>query len=285
MTEKAYLEIMKNILEEGIDVPNDRTGVGTRGIFGAQLAFDMRDGFPLLTTRRIAFRIAFEEMMWFLRGQNDSKILEAKNINIWKGNTSREFLDSIGLHHLPEGSAGKNYSRQLRDFDGTDNVPGYDQLASLVSGIQKSPSSRRHFVSYWNPKQVLSEAALPPCHVSWAVQISGGRLNLSFQMRSNDFYLGNPTNVAGYAFLLHALSALFKLEPGKLVYQGSDIHLYNNQIENARLQVQRTPLKFPQIRIMKSLNSLDDLLGLQYSDVQIEGYDHHPDLPKVEMAV
>lgn len=285
MTEKAYLDIMRDILDNGIDTPNDRTGVGTRGIFGAQMIFDMRDGFPLLTTRKIAFRIAFEEMMWFLRGQNDSKILEAKKINIWKGNTSRAFLDSVGLGYLPEGSAGKNYSRQLRDFGGTDSRPGYDQLSALISGIKKSPSSRRHFVSYWNPQQVLTEAALPPCHVSWAVQIAGGRLNLSFQMRSNDFYLGNPTNIAGYAFLLHALAALFKLEPGKLVYQGSDVHLYTNQIDNAKLQVQREPMRLPSLLISKNLETLDDLLSLEYSDIQIVNYVHHPDLPKVEMAV
>jgi thymidylate synthase len=284
MTEASYLNIMRQILDEGIGVENDRTGVGTRGIFGAQMMFDMDDGFPLLTTRRIAFRIAFEEMMWFLRGQTDSKILEQKKINIWKGNTTREFLDAKGLAHLPEGDAGKNYSWQLRNFNGSGPGLGYDQLAAIVSGIKTDTSSRRHFVSYWNPQQVLTEAALPPCHVSWAVQIAGGRLNLSFQMRSNDFYLGNPTNIAGYGFLLHALANLTGHRPGRLVFQGSDVHLYNNQLDNARIQVTREPLPLPEFRINKQLSGLDDLLALEYSDVEIVGYKHHPELPKVEMA-
>jgi thymidylate synthase len=285
MTEASYLKIMRQILDEGIGVENDRTGVGTRGIFGAQMVFDMDDGFPLLTTRRIAFRIAFEEMMWFLRGQTDSKILEQKKINIWKGNTTREFLDAKGLVHLPEGDAGKNYSWQLRNFNGSGPGLGYDQLAAIVSGIKTDPSSRRHFVSYWNPQQVLTEAALPPCHVSWAVQIAGGRLNLSFQMRSNDFYLGNPTNIAGYGFLLHALANLTGYRPGRLVFQGSDVHLYNNQLDNARIQVTREPLPLPEFRINKQLSDLDDLLALEYLDVEVVGYKHHPELPKVEMAV
>jgi len=285
MTEASYLKIMRQILDEGIDVENDRTGVGTRGIFGAQMVFDMDDGFPLLTTRRIAFRIAFEEMMWFLRGQTDSKILEQKKINIWKGNTTREFLDAKGLTHLPEGDAGKNYSWQLRNFNGSGPGLGYDQLAAIISGIKTDPSSRRHFVSYWNPQQVLIEAALPPCHVSWAVQIAGGRLNLSFQMRSNDFYLGNPTNIAGYGFLLHALANLTGYRPGRLVFQGSDVHLYKNQLDNARIQVTREPLPLPEFRINKQLSGLDDLLALEYSDVEVVGYKHHPELPKVEMAV
>lgn len=285
MTENSYLSIMRQILDEGVDIENDRTGVGTRSIFGAQMAFDMEDGFPLLTTRRIAFRIAFEEMMWFLRGQTDSKILEEKKITIWRGNTTREFLDARGLHHLPEGDAGKNYSWQLRNFNGSSAGQGYDQLAAIVDGIQKDPASRRHFVSYWNPQQVLTEAALPPCHVSWAVQVAGGRLNLSFQMRSNDFYLGNPTNIAGYGFLLHALAALANCRPGKLVFQGSDVHLYKNQLANAEIQVTRSPLQLPRLSITRRLETLQDLLALQYCDVQILDYAHHPDLPKVEMAI
>lgn len=285
MTESSYLEIMRSILDNGTDVLNDRTGVGTRGIFGAQMIFDMDDGFPLLTTRRVSLRIAFEEMMWFLRGQTNSKILEEKKINIWKGNTTRQFLDAKGLSHLPEGDAGKNYSWQLRNFNGTDDSPGYDQLSALISGIKADPASRRHFVSYWNPQQVLTEAALPPCHVSWSVQISGGRLNLSFQMRSNDFYLGNPTNIAGYGFLLHALAAITNCRPGLLVFQGSDVHLYRNQLANAAVQVERAPLKLPTLTINKNISTLEDLLGLEYSDLKVHDYVCHPDLPKVEMAV
>lgn len=284
MSEAAYLDTMRQILESGND-NDDRTGVGTRSIFGAQLKFDMKDGFPLLTTRRISLKIAFEEMMWFLRGQTDSKILENKKINIWRGNSTREFLDSRGLHHLPEGDIGAGYGHQLRNFNGTTVRPGYDQLAAIIRDVQKNPSSRRHFVSYWNPQQVLTEAALPPCHVSWALQVAAGRLNLSFQMRSNDFYLGNPTNVAGYGFLLHALAALFDLQPGVLVFQGSDVHLYNNQLDNARLQVERTPLPLPRLQIVPKISSLDDLLSLEFSDLVLSDYRHHPDLPKVQMAV
>lgn len=284
MTEAAYLDTMRQIIDHGTDV-DDRTGVGTRAIFGVQLKFDMADGFPLLTTRRIAFRIAFEEMMWFLRGQTDSKILEAKKINIWKGNSSRQFLDSRGLTYLPEGDIGAGYGHQLRNFNGAPGAPGCDQLAALITEVRKNPSSRRHFVSYWNPQQVLTKAALPPCHVSWALQVAAGRLNLSFQMRSNDFYLGNPTNIAGYGFLLHALSKLFNLEPGLLVFQGSDVHLYTNQIDNAKIQIAREPLSLPTLRIIPEVNSLEDLLRLEFSDIELSGYNHHPDLPKVEMAV
>lgn len=281
-----YKELLVDILNNGVDKP-DRTGVGVRSVWGRMLRWDLSEGFPMITTRKVSFRIAFEETMFFLRGERDTKQLENKNIHIWSGNTSREFLNSRGLSHLSEGDMGYGYSHQWRNFGGIDDpqTSGVDQVKNLVDNLVSDPYSRRHIVSAWNPQQ-LNETPLPPCHIMHQYQVTpDGKLNSSFYMRSNDVYLGLPTNIMGYAFLNYAFSKLCGYTPGELVYMGADVHLYHNQLEVAQMQTQREPKPLPQLVFHKNFSTFDELLSLEWKDVEIVGYDPHPSLPKVEMAV
>jgi thymidylate synthase len=302
-----YLDLLQDILDNGFE-KTDRTGVGSVSVFGRTLRWDLSKGFPILTTRKVSLRIAFEETMFFLRGERDTKKLEEKNINIWKGNTTREFLDNRGLTWLEEGDMGYGYSHQWRNFNGTDGywhqspfplmdgalpkpeyVPatsGVDQIRELVEGLKKDPYSRRHLVTAWNPAQV-NQTPLPPCHILHQYQVTTtGKLNSCFIMRSNDVPYGLPYNIMGYAFLNHAFAKLAGLTPGELVYFGGDVHIYNNQIPMVREQLKRKPLPLPTFVITKDLNTLDDLLDLQYNDVQLIGYEAHPDFKdKPPMAV
>lgn len=281
-----YLDLLQDILDNGFD-KTDRTGVGSRSVFGRSLRWDLSKGFPIITTRRVAFRIAFEETMFFLRGERDTKKLEDKKIFIWKGNTSREFLDGRGLDHLDEGDMGYGYSHQWRNFGGIDGGwRGVDQIANLVDGLRNDPYSRRHIVTAWNPQQV-DETPLPPCHILHQYQVTpDGKLNSSFIMRSNDIGYGLPYNIMGYAFLNIAFAKLVGLEPGELVYFGGDAHIYHNQFDMVKAQLQRTPYELPTLKINKSLNTLEDLLTLQYNEVELVGYKSHPDFDnKPPMAV
>lgn len=284
--ESQYLQILRKIIETGVDRP-DRTGVNSRSIWHASMDIDLQDGFPMLTTRKVALRIAFEETWFFLRGETDTKKLEAKKINIWKGNTSREFLDARGLTNLPEGDYGKAYGFQWRNFgsDSIRGIAGVDQLVQLVEGLQKDPYSRRHIISAWNPQQ-LHEMALPPCHLYQQYQILDGKLNSAFVMRSNDFLYGNPYNMMSYALLNLVLSKLLRLEPGKLGFTGMDVHLYQNQIEMAKQQVDRSYTTLPQLTITKQINSIDDMLNMEYVDLELINYNPLPDFTnKPPMAV
>jgi len=281
-----YKDLLVDIINNGFDKP-DRTGVGVRSVWGRQLRWNLSDGFPMITTRKVSFRIAFEETMFFLRGQRDTKKLQEKNIHIWAGNTSREFLDNRGLDHLPEGDMGYGYSHQWRNFGGTDTplAAGVDQVAELVNGLRNDPYSRRHIVSAWNPQQ-LDGTPLPPCHILHQYQVMpNNQLNSCFYMRSNDVYLGLPTNIMGYAFLNLALSKLCGYMPGDLVYFGADVHLYHNQLEVVQMQIQREPKPLPQLVFKREFSTLDELLLLEWKDIEIVGYEPHPALPKVEMAV
>lgn len=284
--EAQYLDILRKIVDTGVDRP-DRTGVNSRSIWHASMDIDLQKGFPILTTRKVSMRIAFEETWFFLRGETNTKKLEEKKINIWKGNTSRDFLDARGLHHLPEGDYGKAYGFQWRNFGGDPQfaVVGVDQLHQLVDGLQKDPYSRRHIISAWNPQQ-LGEMALPPCHLYQQYQILDGKLNSAFVMRSNDFLYGNPYNIMSYALLNIALSKLLKLAPGKLGFTGMDVHLYQNQIDIAKQQITRSYTALPELVLHKDITTLDDLLNLEYADFELVGYDPLPDFKdKPPMAV
>ena len=282
-----YQDLVKDVLENGVDRP-DRTGVGSRAVFGRTLRFDLSKGFPALTTRRVPFRIAFEETMFFLRGETDTKKLEEKKINIWKGNTSREFLDSRGLTHLPEGDMGKGYGYQWCKWekhtpDGA--VQHINQVKNLIEGIQKNPNDRRAIVLAWNPGQ-LDEMALPPCHLYHQYTVLDGKLHSSFVMRSNDVIYGLPFNIMGYAFINAAIAKICNLEQGELVYFGNDVHIYHNQLEIAAEQLTREPKQLPRLVIKKDIKSYEDLCELEYSDVELVGYDPHPDFKnKPPMAV
>lgn len=282
-----YLDLLSNVLENGTDRP-DRTGIGSRFLSGQTLRWDLADGFPMVTTRKMFFRLAFEETMFFLRGQTDTKILEAKNVNLWKGNTSREFLDAVGLVDLPEGSLGTGYSHQWRNFGGTLGMQdGVDQIYDLLEGIRISPTGRRHIVSAWNPPQVTG-TPLPPCHLMhmYSVNPDKNTLNSTFIIRSSDLYLGLPFNILGYAFLNILFAKHLGLDPGELVYFGWDAHLYLDSLDAARLQADREPKPLPTLHIVPSVETFDDMLRVEYTDLELEGYEYHKKpLPKVKMAI
>jgi thymidylate synthase len=284
--ENQYLSIMKDILDNGIDRP-DRTGLGSRSTWGQTLRINLNEGFPIITTRKVNLKVAFEETWFFLRGETDTKKLEDKKVKIWNPNTTREWLDSHGLSYLPEGHMGKGYGFQWRHFNGdydsidqtldvTKSANGIDQIKMLLEGLKNDPNSRRHLVTAWNPSQI-NEMALPPCHIMHSYQVLNGKLNSSFKMRSSDFLYGLPFNVMGYALLNQVFAKYLQLEPNLLIYQGDDVHLYSNQIDIASQQIQRIPHSLPRLNIHKQFNSLDDILKLEYSDIELVNYIFEPD--------
>lgn len=284
-----YKDLLNDIIQNGIDKP-DRTGIGSRAVFGRMLRWDLSQGFPIQTTRRVPLRIAFEETMFFLRGETQTKFLEEKNINIWKGNTSREFLDRRGLTYLEEGDMGRGYGVQWRDwrsidhFDDVFAVPkSTDQIKDLLSGIKTDPYSRRHVVTGWNPGE-LDQMALPPCHMMHLYSVEGdftvgdGKLNNSFVMRSNDVPFGLPFNIASYALINHIFAKHLGMTPGDLVYFGWDVHIYQNQMDMVTEMLAREPRPLPTLVIKKDLPTFDDILALQWEDIELIGYDPYPDV-------
>lgn len=294
-----YLDLLKDIKENGID-KSDRTGIGSRAVFGRLLRWNLSEGFPILTTRKVPLRIAFEETMFFLRGETQTKLLEEKKINIWKGNTSREFLDKRGLNHLPVGDMGKGYGYQWRHWETytRSENQGYesgdtryessevDQIKDLLEGMRKDPFGRRHVVTGWNPGQ-LHEMALPPCHMMHMYSITpDNKLHSTFVMRSNDVPYGLPFNIMSYALLNEIFSKHLGLTPGDLVYMGQDVHIYQNQMAMVDEILERTPRALPKLVIKKDLPTFEDVLNLQWEDIELIGYDPYPDVKnKPEMAV
>lgn len=308
MFERQYQTLLQEILANGEEVLDDRTGVGTIKVFGRTMKWDLAHGFPADTLRKVALRIAFEETMFFARGETDTKLLEAKKINIWKGNTTREFLDNRGLHELPEGNMGRGYGVQWRDFRGVkvlecgDNVEhktgtttcfnakvqikSVDQISELLKGLKENPSGRRHLVTAWNPAE-LDQMALPPCHLLHQYGIQNGRLDSLFFMRSSDVVYGLPYNLMSYAFLNEAFSKILRVQPGVMTYMAGDCHIYKNQLEMAKdMAYNRTPPPLPNIMIHKDLNNVDDFLNLEWSDIELLDYNPLPDYKdKPPMAV
>jgi thymidylate synthase len=284
-----YIELLKDVYTNGVD-KSDRTGIGSRAVFGRMLRWDLSEGFPIITTRKVALRIAFEETMFFLRGETNTKLLEEKRINIWKGNTSREFLDARGLHHLEEGDMGKGYGYQWRHWefpnpDHPDEMAELDQVWSLLEGLKKDPFGRRHVVTGWNPGQ-LDEMALPPCHMLQMYSVTpDNKLNSNFVMRSNDVPYGLPYNIMSYALLNHIFAKHLGLTPGELVYTGWDVHIYQNQMKMVEEQLTRSLKSLPTLNIKIDLPTVESVFDLQWEDVELIGYDPHPDIAdKPEMA-
>ena len=284
-----YLDLLKDVMENGVDRP-DRTGIGSRFVNGRILRWDLKQGFPIITTRKVSLRIAFEETMFFLRGQSNTKLLEEKNINIWRGNTSREFLDARGLTNLPEGDMGRGYGVQWRNWRSSNDCE-VDQISQLLENIKTDPHGRRHVVTGWNPGE-LNQMALPPCHMMHMYSVEGeftvtsGRLNSCFVMRSNDVPYGLPYNIMSYALLNHIFAKHLGLEPGDLVYMGWDVHIYNNQFDMVREQLTRTPTALPELYIDREVSTIDDIMALDWADIRLEGYKPMPDIQnKPKMAV
>lgn len=299
--EIGYLNLMKHVLDNGTPTP-DRTGIGRIRVFGQVLEFDLRQSDPIFVHRPMPYRHAFEEFWFFLNGGTDTKELEAKGVKFWQGNTSRKFLDKRGLRHLPEGSYGKAYGFQLRNFngklvDGT-SFDGVDQIRNVIGGLQSDPYSARHVVTMWNPSQ-LDEMALPPCWFEhqFVVTTEGGEetLHLRVTARSADLLFGTPANCFQYAVYLIAVAKVCGYIPGKLNVMIGDAHIYENQVDYVKECIIRTFTDARQINESKTILlhkwlqfGFDDFLGLKWEDIELHGYNPNKtpfNTPKPPMAV
>ena len=279
--EKQYLDLMKKIIAEGVDRPN-RTGTDSRSIFTEAMSFDLRDNkIPLFTTKKVYWKGVVKELLWFIRGQTDSKILEEDNVNIWRGNSSAEYLENKGLDY-PEGECGPIYGKQWRDFNGQ----GYDQLETVLNSIKNNPNSRYHIVSAWNPIQ-LKDMALPPCHMMYAFYVAEGELRCTMIQRSVDTLLGLPFNVASYALFTHMVAQVCGLKAREFNWVGLDVHIYKNHFEQVQTQLSREPFEFPTIELIKPEGEtlVKQLENYEYNkNIILHNYDSHPPI-KAPMAV
>lgn len=263
---QAYLDLLKLILDEGVP-QQDRTGVGTRSVFGHQMRFDLARGFPLVTTKKLHLRSIVIELLWFLRGDTNVRWLQEQKVSIWD-----EWADA-------NGDLGPVYGKQWRQWETPDGRE-IDQIAGLVDLIKRDPASRRQIVTAWNPAD-LHRMALAPCHCLFQTQVANGRLNLQLYQRSADVFLGVPFNIASYALLTHMLAQQCGLEPGVFVWTGGDCHLYSNHLDQAREQLTRDPRPLPKLTILRRPHAIDDY---RYEDFEISGYDPHPHI-RAEVAV
>ena len=282
--ERQYLNLLQTIIDSGSQ-KQDRTGVGTKSIFGAQLRFNLENNtLPLLTTKKMFLRGIVEELLFFIRGETNTKKLEEKGVNIWKGNSSREFLDKRGLVHYPEGVIGPMYGAQWRNFGATlSNNGGIDQLKNSLNLIKLDPDSRRIMVTAYNPS-VSHLCSLDPCHLFFQFYVDNEKLSCQFMMRSVDSFLGQPYNIASYAILTMLMAKASNLQPGELIFVGGDTHLYLNHIEQAKEQISREPYPFPQLIIKKDIRSIEDIENLCFEDFELKNYQCHPAI-KAEMAI
>ena len=277
--EEQYLNLLREILERGTweDGRNGRT----KSIFGYSMRFSLQNGrIPILTTKKTAWKSCLKELLWFIRGDTDNKILQNQNVHIWDGNTTREFLDSRGLGHYAVGLIGPGYGYQWRHFNATPYDPvtghpqenrGIDQLGQIIEAL-KDPAqrtSRRLIMTAWNPLQ-LDEMALPPCHILCQFNVhDGNKLSCSMYQRSCDVPLGSPFNIASYSFLTHLLAKHCGLEAHEFVYFMGNCHIYEDHIESMRTQVERTPFEFPTIEIKTIRETIDDY---EVDDFAIHNY-------------
>lgn len=281
--EEQYLDLLRKLI--GAKEKSDRTGVGTRSVFGNTMRFSLKNGtVPLITTKKVYWKGVVEELLFFIRGERDSKKLEEKGVRIWTGNTTKDFIEKRGLSYN-EGDIGPMYGVQWRDFGGTIHPgTGVDQLRSVLELIKTNPDSRRMVVTAYNPQE-KDLGVLEPCHMIFQFNVTDGLyLDCMFYMRSWDVFLGGPFNIASYALLTHMFAKASGLLPGELVVMSGDTHLYSNHIEAAKEQVSRTPNPFPRVAISKQLTSVEDMERLSYSDIILSGYYPHPAI-KAEMAI
>ncbi len=287
--EYQYLNLMKTIVDSG-EPKADRTGTGTNSIFGTRMEFDISERIPILTTKQIYYDKIIKELLFFISGKTDTKILEDGGVNFWKPNTRRGFLDEQGLEY-EEGDMGPGYGFQWRhwgaDYKGADvdyRNQGIDQLANLIKELKENPKSRRHILSSWNVGD-LAKMALPPCHMVAQFNVSGDRKYLDCQLyqRSGDFFLGVPFNIASYAIFTHMIGHVVGLKPRKLILVVGDAHIYNNHGIQVRKQLGRTPRPFPTLKFRKSakIHEIDDF---DFDSFVIEGYTSWPYI-SAKMAV
>tara|TARA_R110002073_G_scaffold69054_6_gene171310 strand:- start:1956 stop:2855 length:900 start_codon:yes stop_codon:yes gene_type:complete len=264
--EAAYLDLLRDILEHGT-LQDDRTGVGTRSVFGRQLRCDLSEGFPLLTTKKVHFKSIAIELLWFLRGETNVRWLQERGVKIWD-----EWADA-------DGELGPVYGKQWRRWSGPDGTE-IDQLSNLLEQIRSNPSSRRLIVSGWNPVDVPS-MALPPCHTLYQFNVADGKLSCQLYQRSADMFLGVPFNIASYALLTTMVAKVCGLEPGEYIHTFGDAHIYSNHMDQVAEQLSRQPRSLPRLRLNPDAT---DLFGFEYEDIMLEDYDPHPGI-KAPVAV
>jgi len=263
--ERQYLNLLQDILDNGAR-RDDRTGTGTIGVFGRQMRFDLAQGFPLLTTKKLHLKSIVYELLWFLRGDTNVRWLQERGVGIWD-----EWANA-------DGELGPVYGKQWRSW-ATPDRGSIDQIARLVEGIRTNPNSRRHLVSAWNPADV-DDMALPPCHCLFQFFVADGRLSCQLYQRSADVFLGVPFNIASYALLTMMVAQVTGLQPGDFVHTFGDAHLYLNHLDQARLQLEREPRPLPTMTIAPR----DDLFAFEFDDFVLQGYDPHPHI-KAQVAV
>ena len=292
---KQYHQLLERILEEGVK-KEDRTGTGTISVFGHQMRFNLQEGFPLVTTKKVHVKSIIYELLWFLKGETNIRNLVANGVHIWDdwpyavykkseefvGETMSEFAEKVKTDEsfaLKWGNLGPVYGYQWRSWPNPDGTHT-DQISELITAIRKNPDSRRHLVSAWNVP-FISEMALPPCHTFFQFYVAEGKLSCQLYQRSADSFLGVPFNIASYALLTMMIAQVCSLEPGDFVHTFGDAHIYLNHMDQVKLQLSREPYSLPRMVINPSVKSIDDF---EFSDFTLEGYQSHPAI-KAEVAV
>jgi len=288
LEEMQYLNLIQKILHRGT-MEQGRNG-NTLSVFGESMRFSLENGkIPILTTKKTAWKTCLKELLWFVRGETDNKLLQQQGVHIWDGNTTREFLDSRGLHLYPEGMIGPGYGYQWRNFGASYNCftgksldaehpfDGIDQLQNIIYQLKnpETRNSRRLIMTAWNPKQ-LDQMALPPCHIMCQFNVhDGNKLSCAMFQRSNDECCGTPINIASYSFLTHLLAKHCGLEAYEFIYFKGNCHIYEEHIEGAKIQLLRDPFPFPTISIKETRENINDY---QVEDFEIHDYQHHPQI-------
>lgn len=300
---RAYLDLLEHILEHGVQ-KGDRTGTGTISVFGYQMRIPLAEGFPLLTTKKVHFKSILHELLWFLTGETNIQYLVKNGVRIWNEWPFQHYLEAMGLaDQYPKyskewkvamidfvarikeedafaqkwGNLGPVYGSQWRDFNGV------DQITQLIEAIKNKPNSRRLIVSAWNPKDIpaMIASGLPPCHTLFQFYVAEGKLSCQLYQRSADTFLGVPFNIASYALLTHMVAQVCELEVGDFIHTFGDVHIYNNHLEQVKLQLSREPRALPTLRINPEVKSIFDF---KYEDFELENYNPHPAI-KAKVAV
>lgn len=261
-----YQTLLKHVLEHGTK-KEDRTGTGTLSVFGYQMRFDLAKGFPLITTKKLYTRAIFHELLWFLKGDTNIQYLRDNKVTIWD-----EWADE-------HGDLGPVYGKQWRSWETADGRR-IDQIANVIEQIKTNPDSRRHMVVAFNPSDV-DRMALPPCHAFFQFYVANGKLSCQLYQRSADIFLGVPFNIASYALLIHMVAQVCDLQPGEFIHTLGDAHIYNNHIEQVKLQLERTPRPLPQLSLNPAIRNIFDF---KFEDIVVTGYDPYPAI-KAEIAV
>lgn len=279
---RQYLDLLQHVLNNGTK-KDDRTGTGTLSVFGYQMRFNLQEGFPLLTTKKLHTRSIFHELLWFLHGETTLEYLHANKVTIWDEWATAEQTAKFGRK---EGDLGPVYGHQWRNFgatlkpDGSYEKDGVDQISELIERIKKNPNSRRLIVSGWNPKEA-DQVALPPCHTLFQFYVADGKLSCQLYQRSADIFLGVPFNIASYALLTHMIAQVCDLKVGDFVHTFGDAHLYLNHLEQTREQLSREPRALPTLKLNPAVK---DIFAFKFEDIEVLNYDPHPSI-KAPIAV